>query len=314
MKRAVRVLVVGASGFVGAHTVRRLVRDGHSVAGFAPAPEPCLTEADLADIAFVAGDATAAGALDSAVASFAPEVVIGLAAHGGSGGGLMAAAARDPARARAVNVEGFRLLLESCLARRVGRVLWASTGAVFGDPALYPPDGAAGEDARPAPETEYGATKRDAEELARGFRRRGLGVTAVRLPLVFGPGLWYRGAAARLLALFEAAARGEPATLALPAGPLDLAYVKDVARAFSFLATAPGELDLVYNLAVCAPTREELVAALRALVPGFSVAFEEPPPGPVFPVMSGARLRALGFAPAWSLRDACADWLAGLRA
>ena len=308
-----RVLVVGASGFVGAHTARRLVRDGHDTAGFAPAPAPCLTEADLTGIRFFAGDATASGALDSAVAAFAPEVVIGLAAHGGSGGGLMAAA-RDPARARAVNVEGFRLLLESCLARRVGRVLWASTGAVFGDPALYPPDGAASEDSRPAPETEYGATKRDAEELARGFRRRGLAVTAVRLPLVFGPGLWYRGAAARLLALFEAAARGEPATLALPAGPLDLAYVKDVARAFSFLATAPGELDLTYNLAVSAPTREDLVAALRALVPGFCVALEEPPPGPVFPVMSGARLRALGFVPAWSLRDACADWLVGLRA
>lgn len=309
-----RVLVVGASGFVGAHAVRRLVRDGHDVAGFAPAPDPCLTEADLAGMTFFAGDATEAGALDSAVAAFAPGVVIGLAAHGGSGGGLMAAAARDPARARAVNVEGFRLLLESCLARRVGRVLWASTGAVFGGPALYPPDGVADEDAPPAPETEYGATKRDAEELARAFRRRGLPVTALRLPLVFGPGLWYRGAAARLLTLFEAAARGEPAAIALPAGPLDLAYVKDVASAFSFLATAPGELDIVYNLAVCAPTREELVATLRALVPGFSVALEEPPPGPAFPAMRGARLRALGFDPAWSLRDACADWLAGLRA
>ena len=309
-----RVLVVGASGFVGGHTARRLVSDGHDVTGFAPAPDPCLTEADLADIAFVAGDATAEGALDSALAACAPEVVIGLAAHGGSGGGLMAAANSDPARARAVNVEGFRRLLESCLARRTRRVVWASTGAVFGDPALYPPDGVADEDAQPAPETEYGRTKRDAEELARAFRRRGLAVTALRLPLVFGPGLWYRGAAARLVALFEAAARRESVALALPDTPIDLAYVKEAARAFSFLATAREELDLVYNLAVDAPTPAELVAALRALTPGVSVTLEEPPPGPVFPVMRGARLGALGFAPAWRLSDACADWLAELRA
>ena len=309
-----RILAVGASGFVGAHVVRRLLADGHEVCGFAPSPEPCLTDADAARIAFLRGDAAEPGALDDAIASFRPAVVIGLAAHGACGRGLLAAARSDPERARAVNVEGFRLLPEACRARGVARVLWAGTGAVFGDPRLYPPDGAADEDSPPAPETEYGATKRAAEELACAFRQEhGLAVTGVRLPLVFGPGLWYRGAAARISALFEAAAYGGRAVLKMPPDPTDIVYVKDAARAFSFLAAAPGALDAIYNLHAYAPTPRALAAELRALAPGLEAEIVETAPAHRFPVMRGERLRALGFAPAWSLREACADYLGELR-
>lgn len=309
-----RILAVGASGFVGAHVVRRLLAEGHVVCGFAPSPEPCLTEADTARIAFVRGDAAEPGALNDAIGSFRPAAVVGLAAHGAGGRGLMAAARSDTERARAVNVEGFRLLLEACRARGVARVLWASTGAVFGDPRLYPPDGAVDEDSPPAPETEYGATKRAAEELACAFRQEhGLAVTGVRLPLVFGPGLWYRGAAAQISALFEAAAHGGRAVLEMPPDPADIVYVKDTARAFSFLAGAPGALEAIYNLHAYAPTPRALAAELRMLAPELDVEVVETAAAHRFPVMRGERLRALGFEPAWSLHEACADYLDELR-
>lgn len=312
-----RVLVVGASGFLGAHAVRRFLADGHEVAGFAPAPEPCLTEADLAAMAFAAGDATAPGEICAAVGDFRPDVVVGLAAHGAGGGGLMAAARDDPAGARAVNADGFRNLLDACLAYGVRRVLWAGTGAVFGGPDLYP-DGRADEDSRPAPETAYGETKLRAEEIARDYRARGLASTGLRLPLLFGPGLWYRGAAAQIAELFAAAARvgpgGGKATFAAPDGPMDLAYVKDAAGAFAFLAAAPGPLAEVYNLHVCAPTARELAAAVTARAPGLEIDATTDEAARRFPVMRGDRLRALGFRPAWTLGAACADYLAELRA
>ncbi len=48
---------------------------------------------------------------------------------------------------------------------------------------------------------------------------RGLNVTGLRLPVVFGPGLWYRGAAAEIVDLFQAAADGGAASSsATPSG------------------------------------------------------------------------------------------------
>ena len=312
-----RILVAGASGFLGAHAVRRFLADGHEVGGFAPAPEPCLAEADLAAMAFFTGDATVPGEISAAVGDFGPDVVVGLAAHGAGGGGLVAAARDDPSGARAVNADGFRNLLDSCLVYGVRRVLWAGTGAVFGDPGLYP-YGRADEDSRPAPETAYGETKLRAEEIARDYRARGLASTGLRLPLLFGPGLWYRGAAARIADLFAAAARVGPeggrAAFAAPDGPMDLAYVKDAAGAFAFLAAAPGPLAEIYNLHVCAPTARELAAAVMAHAPGLEIEVTLDRAARRFPVMRGERLRALGFRPAWALGAACADYLAELRA
>ncbi len=312
-----RILVAGASGFLGAHAVRRFLDDGHEVAGFAPAPEPCLAEADLAAMAFFTGDATVPGEISAAVGDFGPDVVVGLAAHGAGGGGLMAAAQDDPAGARAVNADGFRNLLDACRARGVRRVLWAGTGAVFGGPDLYP-DGRADDDSRPAPETAYGETKLRAEEIARDYRARGLASTGLRLPLLFGPGLWYRGAAARIADLFAAAARmgpeGGKAAFAAPDGPMDLAYVKDAAGAFAFLAAAPEPLAAIYNLHVCALTWRELGAAVIHRVPGLEIDTTIDRAARRFPVMRGDRLRALGFRPAWEFGAACADYLAELRA
>ncbi len=309
-----RILVVGASGFVGAHVTRRLCDDGHEICGFAPEPEPCLTAADIARITFVRGDVTEAAALDAAITDFAPDLAIGLAAWGGGGNGLMAAAQADPERARAVNADGFRNLLEACRVHGVQRMLWSSTGAVFGNPRLYPPDGVVDEASAPAPETAYGETKRQAEEIARHYRsRHGLAVTGVRLPVVFGPGLWYRGAAGAILQLFEAAATGGQVALTAPPEPFDLVYVKDVARAFAFLAQAPGPLDAIYHLHAAAPTMRELVSAVRSLAPDLDAAVADKPAQHVFPVMRGARLQALGFTPAWALREACRDYLGELR-
>ena len=312
-----RILVAGASGFLGAHAVRRFLADGHEVAGFAPAPEPCLAEADLAAMAFFTGDATVPGEISAAVGDFGPDVVVGLAAHGAGGGGLVAAAQDDPAGARAVNADGFRNLLDACRAHGVRRVLWAGTGAVFGGPDLYP-DGRADEDSRPGPETAYGETKLRAEEIARDYRARGLASTGLRLPLLFGPGLWYRGAAARIAELFAAAAslgpEGGRAAFAAPDGPMDLAYVKDAAGAFAFLAAAPGPLAAIYNLHVCAPTARELAAAVMAHVSGLEIEVTLDRAARRFPVMRGDRLCTLGFRPARALGAACADYLAELRA
>ena len=157
--------------------------------------------------------------------------------------------------------------------------------------------------------------RRLAEDLA-GFYayRMGLRATGLRLPLVFGPGLWYEGVAAQIGRLFEAAVSGEALSMEVPDAAVDMMYVKDAASAFLHLARHDGPLDYVYNVKAFAPTFAELADMVRKLTRDFPVDFTEVPPPHKYPTMSGDRLRAIGFHPAFSLREACADYLAELRA
>lgn len=309
-----RVFITGGSGFVGAHVVRQCVADGHEVSVFAPAPGPCLTEADMRNIWFVPGGVEEAGALEAMIATAKPDVVIGLAAYGEGARGLLAAAAQAEAKALEVNVGGFRNLLAACARFGISRLLWASTFAVFGDPKHYP-NGTADEDAPRHPQSFYGLTKMLAEDLARYWRSdRGLPVTGVRLPLVFGPGLWYRGAAADIAALCRAAADGGEAAVSAASRPVELMYVKDVARAFALLVRHEGPLALIYNLCAYAPSLSELVVALKSLSPEFSVSSRDVEASPAYPSVTGRRFADdTGFRLSFPLERACADYVGELR-
>jgi len=309
-----RIFITGGSGFVGAHVVRRMVADGHDVTVFAPAPEPCLTDADLNDISFVSGGVEEPGALDAMIGTTKPDIVIGLAAYGGSGRGLLAAAAENEATALAVNVGGFRNLLAACERFKVARVIWASTLAVYGSAALYQGD-PVDETAPRRPETFYGLTKVLAEDLARFYREvRGLDLTGLRLPVVFGPGLWYRGAASQIVDLFQAAADGGEATLEVSTSLLELMYVTDVAGAFAHLVEHEGPRDLLYNLSAYAPSLHEVVAVLKDLSPALKVTTTEVDPPLTYPLVSSQKLAdGIGFRPDFSLEQACADYVKALR-
>jgi UDP-glucose 4-epimerase len=309
-----RIFITGGSGFVGAHVVRRMVADGHDVTVFAPAPEPCLTEADLQHINFLSGGVEEPGALNAMIGTARPEIVIGLAAYGGSGHGLLAAAAEKESDALAVNVGGFRNLLAACERFEVGQVIWASTLAVYGGATLYPGD-PVDETAQRRPETFYGLTKVLAEDVARYYREvRGLSITGLRLPVVFGPGLWYRGAATQVVNLFQAAADGGEAALEVSTSPLELMYVTDVANAFAHLVAHDGPLDLIYNLSAYAPSLHDVVAVLKDLSQSLNVTTTDVDPPLTYPLVSSQKLTdEVGFTPSFSLEQACADYVKALR-
>src|ERR1700722_16877478 len=96
-----RVLVTGASGFLGGPTCAELRRRGHEVSALVrrPGSEPPGTEA-------VRGDLTDGNALAAAIAPARPEAVVHLAAEIGS--------QRDPEKIREVNVRGMNRLLDAC--------------------------------------------------------------------------------------------------------------------------------------------------------------------------------------------------------
>ncbi len=187
------VLVVGGRGFVGAAAVRRLVADGRRVTVFGPeSPVPLPPGA-----AEICGSVTDGQAVREALARTGARSIASFAAFSAGSAGLTRSGEGDPEGAFAVNVLGFRRLLEAAADAGVRRVVWTSSTVVFG--AADEPARRIGEDAPRRPVHVYGLTKTLAEDIAGYFRRtRGLETVALRIPLMFGPGLWYDGAAAVL--------------------------------------------------------------------------------------------------------------------
>src|SRR4051812_2048086 len=98
-----KVLVTGASGFLGQGACAELLRRGHEVAALVrrPGSEPAGTTA-------VAGDLADGAALAAALEAERPECIIHLAAE--------IASQRSAERIAEINVRGTKRLLDACAA------------------------------------------------------------------------------------------------------------------------------------------------------------------------------------------------------
>lgn len=218
-----RVLVTGATGFVGRHLCDALLAAGHAVralvrrpdAGLPPAVE-CAPAADLHDGAAVA----AALARVDAVVHLAARVHV------------MREAAADPRAAfRHTNVDGTRLLAEQAADAGARSFVFVSSVKAVGEATAAPWT----ERTPPAPLDPYGVSKLEAEAAARDVAdRRGLHAPILRFPLVYGPGM-----KANMLRLFALVDRGVPLPLGSVHNARSLLYVGNAAAAIVAVLRAP---------------------------------------------------------------------------
>jgi nucleoside-diphosphate-sugar epimerase len=165
-----KVLVTGASGFLGGALCAELQRRGHRVAALVrrSGSEPRGTEA-------ISGDITEPTTLARALSDARPDCVVHLAAE--------IAAQRNAAKIERANVGGTRALLGACADHGSPRFVFAST-VVTGD--------AHGEllteQSRLPVQTAYGRSKQEGERLV---RESGLEAVILRPSHVYGPGGWY---------------------------------------------------------------------------------------------------------------------------
>ncbi|MGT2426581.1 NAD-dependent epimerase/dehydratase family protein [Amnibacterium kyonggiense] len=166
-----RVLVTGASGWLGAAVARDLVAAGHAVRTLQRRPSGVDGAED------VLGSVTGSDAVARAVEGV--DAVVHLAAKVSFAG--------DEAEFVAVNIDGTRSLVRAARRAGAGRFVFVSS------PSVAHTGGAiAGEDAPPAqPEHARGAyarTKAAAELVALAADAPGFAVVAVRPHIVWGPG------------------------------------------------------------------------------------------------------------------------------
>ncbi|MEM1414426.1 MAG: SDR family NAD(P)-dependent oxidoreductase [Myxococcota bacterium] len=236
-----RVLLTGAAGFIGFHTARRLLADGHEVWGYDSVNayyDPALKEARLGQLEgheafhFTRAGVEDRSALDATFTDARPDAVIHLAAQAGVRHSLT-----HPEDYVQANLVGFVNLLEACRASKVRHLVYASSSSVYGIGSSIP----FREDARAdRPVSLYAATKRANEHMAHVYAHLfGVRSTGLRFFTVYGP--WGRPDMAAFI-FTKAIVAGRPITL-FNHGEMrrDFTYVEDVVEGVMRVMNAPPE-------------------------------------------------------------------------
>lgn len=166
-----RVLVTGATGYLGPAVVARLQRGGHQPVALA------RQESTLGDVDVRRGDLCHPESLAAAMQGIDAVVHLAALSRGRE-------SVERPARYYAVNVGGTAALLDALAQRdEPARFVLASTGAVYGTPAQQPLD----EDVTLDPPNPYAASKVAAEDVTRAQAATGsVGAAVLRIFNVAG--------------------------------------------------------------------------------------------------------------------------------
>ena len=257
-----RVLVTGGKGFLGAWIVRRLARRGFEPRIFDIADDRAL-------MAKIAGAETAER-IDWRVGDIVSRDAVRAAAEGCDAivhlaGVLMNDCATDPVRGAEINLIGTLNAFEAARAHGVARIVYTSSGGVFG-----PDDGRT-----PLPQSHYGAFKLACEGSARAYwNDHRLGSIGFRPYIVYGPGRETGLTAGPTLAC-RAAARGEPYTIGY-SGVAGLVYVDDVAAACEAALLRPPAGAHVFNLNGVSASSTDVRDAILEAAPGARISVDGP--------------------------------------
>lgn len=224
-----KILLTGASGFVGRATETALLAAGHGVRRVVRQPGASDDSAFRIE--------TISGCTDWCDAFDGVHAVIHLAARVHQ----MRDSAADPLAAfRAVNVAGSERLARAAAAASVRRFVYVSSVKAVAESS---PDGQMlDEDCVTLPLDPYGVSKLEAEQaLHRVARETGLELVIVRPPLVYG-----RGVGANFRALIRAVARGVPLPLACVDNRRSLVSVDNLADALRICAEHPAAAGRTY--------------------------------------------------------------------
>lgn len=225
-----RVLVTGATGFLGEHLTRRLLADGAQVRVLARSAQKAqpLVEQGAERIE---GDVTDAAALAHAVDGV--QIVYHLA-------GKLFIPGVPAEEYERTHVDGTRTLLQLCRQQDgIQRFVHCSTTGVLGAVGDQPVD----ERAPFAPTNAYERTKLQAELLVREAITQGFPAVIVRPGLVYGPGDLH------LLGFFKTIQRGLFRPIGRKPVWLHPIYIDDMTDAFVQCAQDPRARGECFNIA-----------------------------------------------------------------
>jgi len=228
------VLITGGAGFIGNYVRGVLEPQGWDVVSID-------SEASHSNGRSLCCDVTNASQLEEIFCAHHFERIIHAASI------LPTAAKQDPHRATEVNIVGSLNVLEMAARFKVDRVIYASSGSVYG---TQPASNFVSEQQPAAPEDIYGAAKRYVEILGEAYERKfGMEFVSLRIVMVVGSGGTSVTSAWRNQ-IFEYLGSQKPRDVFIPYSPdeiLPLVHVEDIAGMLVTLGGAKRCSDRIYN-------------------------------------------------------------------
>jgi UDP-N-acetylglucosamine 4-epimerase len=319
-------LITGVAGFIGAHLLEALLRQGQTVTGldnFSTGQRQNLARVEQAvgaehwqNFTLIEGDIRQRE--DCAAACAGAEIVLHQAA-------LVSVplSIQEPELTHAINVEGFQNLLEACRAAGVGRLVYASSSAVYGDTPTLPLH----EDLPPRPLSPYAASKLANEQAAlTAGQSGGMATIGLRYFNVYGEGQDPKSAYTGVITAWLAALiAGRPAIFyGDGSASRDFCAVADVVAANLLAATTqdPAALRQVYNigtgratsLTTLYQTLKDVLADARPEAKFLAPDYQPPRAGDILHSVAdiGHAARLLGFAPRTRLREGLEQMVAAM--
>ena len=304
------ILVTGVNGLVGAHVARILAAEGHRVVGhdLNRAGELAFYPEVQRAITFVWGDVTQLSHLVEVVEKHEVKDVIHLASLRNE---VLFKAC--PTELMRVNLSGVQNLLELARLGKIGRIVFASTAAVYGQ--VQDPEAPIGEDAPQNPIGIYANSKVMCENLFRAYRNvYGVDSIILRLSRVWGrlANLDTLEFGNPLSSFVSKVLRGVP--IDDPSGAEfggDFSYAPDVAMGFYRAYATPRPAEWIYNIGPGKFYRLSQVGEiLQQFVPGARISIgagmqpyvtQSPIRGPLD---IGRAERHLGYKVQYDLKDA----------
>lgn len=280
-------LLVGGRGFIGSRMVPQLIELGYRIVCVEPVASTLGRLTPYADhVTLVKGTAADREALNALVAEVQPACVVNLAYVRGV----------DIATEMDIMCRGLWNTFDAARLAGCRRVVFASSVRVYGPQSVHGPDTVLNESSPCHPATRYGHAKLLGERLAADFNAaHGMEIAALRVPMVYGPGV--REGAFGVCVPAIAAATGHPTELPYdPAARLCLAHVDEVARALVRLADARAAAPrhALYELGGINLSYAGMVEIARALEPSVRIGFRQTTDHPEYlfaHLLDGSRLQ-----------------------
>jgi len=255
-----RVIITGATGFVGANLARRLLHDGHEVHLLVrPSYTRWRIEAIRADVRLHEVNFGDEEALACILDNIRPDWVFHLAAHGAYSWQT------DLRQMVQTNIVGTINLVQACL--KAGFEAFVNTGS---SSEYGFKDHAPTEREWLEPNSHYAVTKASATLFCRyTAQSRGVHLPVLRLYSVYGP---YEEPKRLMPTLILRGLKGELPPLVNPDIARDFVYVDDVVEAYLLAATRPDqEPGAVYNVGTGVQTSLREVVEVARRVMGVTV-------------------------------------------
>ena len=235
------VLVTGGAGFIGSNLTDRL-SPGNRVIVLDNLSSGLMSNLEKSKdrITFIKGDILDKELLKDVVAEV--EFVFHLAANVGNVKSI-----EDPLFDMEVNIKGTINLLEACLNSNIQRLVYSSSGAIFGEAKYLPVD----EDHPLNPQSPYGVSKLAAEKYCFAFYKvHNLPITALRYFNAYGPRQGSSGYVNIIAKFFQRIREGKPLMIFGDGKQTrDFVFVEDIVKANILAATNPAAVGEIFNIA-----------------------------------------------------------------